>query len=86
MSLFKGVPRESFRKPAPMTAKQQKWLIGLRDVVDFDRVFVPHPATEASCERRGWATYAQLIGTKMGWRITPAGRKALQDRAATPAR
>ena len=62
-----------------MTSKQREWLIGLRDVPDFDRTFVPHAATEMSCERRGWATYDYVIGTKMAWRITPAGRKALRD-------
>jgi hypothetical protein len=36
----------------------------------------------ASCERRGWATYNYVIGTKMAWRITPARRKALRDQQA----
>jgi hypothetical protein len=62
-----------------LTEAQRWWLLGLRDDPFFDRDFKPHPATEASCERNGWAEYRRVAGSKMAWRITKAGRAALLD-------
>jgi hypothetical protein len=73
------VTKADNRGDTSMTSKQREWLIGLRDFPGFDRTFVPHAATEMSCERRGWATYDYVIGTKMAWHITPAERRALRD-------
>jgi hypothetical protein len=57
---------------------QRQWLTGLRDDLNYDRTYRPHAATEAACERHGWAEYRNVGGTKMAWRITRTGRDALK--------
>jgi hypothetical protein len=45
MSAFEGTTDICGDMSKSMTSKQREWLIGLRDVPDFDRTFVPHAAT-----------------------------------------
>lgn len=61
-----------------LTQAQRDWLTTLRDDPSGDRDAKPNKLTEISCEERGWAEYVSLGGTKMGWRITNAGRTALR--------